>query len=222
MKRLYDRGEAIYKLLAEQHRVSHATSVSENDHNFWNHDPADDEISETSSIASDTSTCSAIAIIQEKNRYLFNSSMFDILERNILLKVYSHQLTEDFVVQTPGKQPQPNLFVVSANQHADNGASQARAVITSASDNLEKIFFPAFSPRWCFSFNGCLTNKGATKVLYNKMDDELFSRLQHRRKQGMYLRLDAFNGITPDQIGNESLLRRITKQTAMCVTRLIY
>jgi len=54
------------------------------------------------------------------------------------------------------------------------------------------------------------------------MDDELFSRLQHRRKQGLYLRVAAFNGITPNQIGNESLLRRITKQTAMCVTRLIY
>jgi hypothetical protein len=38
----------------------------------------------------------------------------------------------------------------------------------------------------------------------------------------MYLRLSSFNGITPDQIGRESLLRNIIKQTAPCWTRIIY
>jgi len=148
--------------------------------------------------------------------------MYDFLDCNIVLKVFSHQLTEDFVIKDPGKSPQPNLCVVSANQFADNAATQAKQVIQIEDTNYEQIFFPAFSFRWCFSYEGCLTNKGATKVLYDKMDQELFSRMQHRKKQGLFHRLFSFNALQPDQIGKESLLRSIVKQTATCWTRAIY
>jgi hypothetical protein len=54
------------------------------------------------------------------------------------------------------------------------------------------------------------------------MDQELFSRMQHRKKQGLFHRLFSFNALQPDQIGKESLLRSIVKQTATCWTRAIY
>jgi hypothetical protein len=36
----------------------------------------------------------------------------------------------------------------------------------------ESMFYSPFSPRWIFTFNGH-TNKGATKVFPEKMDEEL-------------------------------------------------
>ena len=98
--------------------------------------------------------------------------MYDMLGQNIFLKVFSHQLTADFNIKETGKMPQLNLCKVSANQHADNAATQAKRVLQLLEPNCDQSHFPAFSPRWCYSFDGCLTNKGATKVLYEKTDEE--------------------------------------------------
>ena len=183
-----------------------------------------DDKSYSSSSASSTSSVQSGKPIQkpEKNRYRFDSSMFDLLQRNIIIKVYSHQLCADFSVKTIGKQPQPNLFVVSGNQVADNAANQARRIFNSFTNHIDKLYYPPFLPRWHFSFEGSLTNKGATKVLHKKMDKELFMRQQHRPKQGIFNRLSAFNGIRPDQIGDETVLRNIIKGTAPCWTRCLY
>jgi hypothetical protein len=45
-----------------------------------------------------------------KNRYCFDSSMYDLLGQNIFIKVYSHQLQKDNTIKTFGWQPSPNLF----------------------------------------------------------------------------------------------------------------
>ncbi len=84
------------------------------------------------------------------------------------------------------------------------------------------MFYPVFSPRWCFTFNGRITNKGATRVLHEKLDDELLFRVQHREKQGLFYRLLTYIGLKAEQIGNESLLRNIIKLVAPCWTRCIY
>jgi hypothetical protein len=87
---------------------------------------------------------------------------------------------------TAGKIPQPNMFVASANQLVDNAATQARCLSMSTyTDEYNKVFYPAFSPKWCFSFEGGLANKGATKVFQEKLDMELILRQQHRPKQGL-------------------------------------
>ena len=121
--------------------------------------------------------------------------MYDNLDRIIVIKVYSHQLNADFTIKTLNKHPKPNLFVVSANQFADNAATQARLISRTLANNIDKMSYPPFSPRWCFSFEGLLTNKGATRVLHEKMDLELFLRQQIRKKQGLFNRLSSFNGL---------------------------
>jgi len=138
------------------------------------------------------------------------------------VKVYSHQLKEDFTTKNPDMQPKPNLFVSSGNQIADNAATHAREIFNSIHDIGTQMFYPPFSPRWCFSFSGCSTNKGATKVLQEKIDTELTLRLQHRIKQGLFHRLSLFNGLKCQQIGDKSLLQNIVKYTAPCWTRCIY
>jgi hypothetical protein len=83
-------------------------------------------------------------------------------------------------------QPMPNLFITSGNQIADNAATQAKEIPNHQPEDLNQIFYPPFSPRWCLSFEGCITNKGATKVWHEKVDEELSLRLQHRNKEGAF------------------------------------
>jgi hypothetical protein len=85
-----------------------------------------------------------------------------------------------------------------------------------------RIFYPAFSPRWCFTVDGCTTSKGATRILHKKLDNELHLRLQHRPKQGLFQRLYSVIGLKPEQIGNKSLLHNVVKQVAPSWTRCIY
>jgi hypothetical protein len=108
--------------------------------------------------------------------------MFDTLEKIIIVKVFSHQLNADFSIKHPGQPPSPNLFITSANQFADNAVQQARELITNIPANFDQVFYPEFSPRWCFTVNGQVTNQGATKILQQKVDDKIFLRLQHREK----------------------------------------
>jgi len=148
--------------------------------------------------------------------------MVDILGRTIVLKVFSHQLNSDFSIKCQGKRPSPNIFIISANQIADNAAKQANELINMDCNKHRRIFYPAFSPRWCFTIEGCINTKGATKILHDKLDNELHLRLQHRPKQGLFQRLYSVIGLKPEQIGNESLLRNVVKQVAPSWTRCIY
>jgi hypothetical protein len=156
------------------------------------------------------------------HRYRFDASMLDVLGHAIIIKVFSHKLNKDFAIKHPGNTPSPNLFVVSANQIADNAVAQARSIIQNISHAFDCTCYPPFSPRWCFTFEGKVTNKGDTKLLYTKLDDELCLRLQHRDKQGLLCRLLDFNGINANFIGNESMVRNVVKGTAPCLTRSIY
>jgi hypothetical protein len=135
---------------------------------------------------------------------------------------YRHQLNKDFSVKSIDKQPCPNIFVTLANQFADNAASQAKVSIIIRHHMYEKIFYPPFSSRWIFTFEGCITNKAASKILQDKLDEKLDLHIQHRVKQGLFYRLRAFIGINTKQIGEESLLRSDVKQTAPCWMRSIY
>jgi len=152
----------------------------------------------------------------------FDNTMFDPLERIIIVKVFSHQLNADFNVRDQKKIPSPNQFITSANQFADNAAEQARHMITGLPANYEQLFYPAFSPDWCFTIDGQITNKGATKILRDRFDNELLLRVQHREKQGLFYRLLNFIGLRAEHIGNESLLRTIIQLVAPCWTRCIY
>jgi hypothetical protein len=138
--------------------------------------------------------------------------MIDKLDRVIILKVFSHQLNADFSIKNPGKNPSPNMFITSTNQFSDNAVTQARRIIQDVPNSYEQLFYPPFSPRWCFTFDGCVTNKGATKLFYEKIDDELLARLQHREKQGLFYRLLPFIGLRADQIGNESTIQNIVNK----------
>ena len=111
---------------------------------------------------------------REQHRYQFNSSMYDALGRANVVKVYSHQLNEDFTEKYPNRKPAPNMFAVSANQIADNAATYAQCYYSSEVSHIpDKLFYPPFSPEWCFSFDGKLTNKGASQYFFQKYDEEL-------------------------------------------------
>jgi hypothetical protein len=109
-----------------------------------------------------------------------------------------------------------------ANQFADNAATQAKFSIIIKHHMYKKIFYPPFSPRWSFTFEACITNKGASKIFQDKLDEELNLCIQHQAKQGLFYSLRAFIGINTKQIGDESLLRSVVKQTAPCWVCSIY
>ena len=218
-KDMYERGEAICKLWATPNaeilNSSESVSYNTSDSNHWDDD--------NSSMESDATEIANEIPIPKKSRYRFDHTMYDCLTRVILLKVYSHQLTSDFEVKVAGNTPKPNLFVISANQFADNAASQAIKISRKHNDmSMEISYYPIFSPRWCFSFEGRLTTKGATKVLRDKFDEELILRLQERPKQGLFARLAPHTSLSADQIGDESILRSLVKMTAPCPTRCVY
>jgi hypothetical protein len=61
----------------------------------------------------------------------------------IIMKVYSHQLTEDFHVAD-------NAFTQSCSlTNAIPGVNIA---------DYDKLYYTPFSPKWCFCFEGNLTN----------------------------------------------------------------
>jgi hypothetical protein len=106
-----------------------------------------------------------------KKSIQFNSSMYDCLRQTIVLKVSSHQLNDDFSPNNIRKSPCPNMFIASANQIADNAATQAQRAYEGEDDKgLLSYYYPAFSSRWTFSFEGKLANKGATRVLREKIN----------------------------------------------------
>jgi hypothetical protein len=86
--------------------------------------------------------------------------MIDFLDRIIVVKVYSHQLGKDLRIKVHGNHPKPNLFIVSANQHADNAVAQARPILNVVQPNFEHMYYPPFSPQWCFTYDGKVINKG--------------------------------------------------------------
>jgi len=228
-KELYARGEEVCKLWASnkllpssshsqpgsEYQASELDNSSKHSSCSWENDIL--------SINSDSETENPPdALRVPTTRYRFGTDMYDLLGRNIVIKVFSHQLNKDFTIKTPGRLPKPNLFIASANQIADNTATIAHQISTGPLNHVTDVSYPAFSSRWCFTFEGRVTNKGATKVLQTKIDEELFLRKQHREKQGLFHRLFYFNGLRADLIGDESLLRNIMKQTAPCWTRCLY
>lgn len=228
-KELYARGEEICKLWASNKLLpssSHSQPGSEYQASELDNSSKHSSCSwekDVLSINSDSETENPPdALRVPTTRYRFGTDMYDLLGRNIVIKVFSHQLNEDFTIKTPGRLPKPNLFIASANQIADNTATIAHQISTGPLNHVTDVSYPAFSSRWCFTFEGRVTNKGATKVLQTKIDEELFLRKQHREKQGLFHRLFYFNGLRADLIGDESLLRNIMKQTAPCWTRCLY
>jgi endonuclease YncB( thermonuclease family) len=104
--------------------------------------------------------------------------MYDCLGRIIIIKLASHQLHPDFTINKAKKGPVLNLFITSANQLAANAATQVHMIYERQFGRISATcFYPPFSPRWNFSFKGCLINKGATKVFYDKLDEELGLRM---------------------------------------------
>jgi len=65
---------------------------------------------------------------QKEKNYDFDSSMLDCLGRIIIVKVSSHQVNSDFTLKSPRKKLTPYAFIVSANQIADNAATQAQTI----------------------------------------------------------------------------------------------
>jgi hypothetical protein len=110
----------------------------------------------------------------ETNRYRFDDTMFDILPNIVIVKVFSHQLDNEFISKCPGKNPKLNICVASANQFADNAVSNAHDIIAYNQLIQENLRYPAFSPRWCFSCEGINILNGAHKLLNQRIDDELF------------------------------------------------
>ena len=216
-RRLYIRGERVCKIWADSNKPQPKPEAEED-----NNSSAESSINDSNDELSCTPN-ECLQIQKKKARYAFNHNMYDYLGNIIILKVFSHQLNKDFEVSITGKSPQPNMFTASANQIADNAANQAHHLSTGThTEEYDKVFYPPFSPKWCFSFEGNITNKGATKVFQEKLDMELMYRQQHRSKQGMFFRLLPFVGLNAQQLGDESLLRNIIKMTAPCWTRCLY
>jgi len=217
----YERGERICR-----------TWIKQEDDNTFHTCSLNKENDSINSTTWDTSSSSSLLTSGETQHYMnnqkeknydFDSSMLDCLGRIIIVKVSSHQVNSDFTLKSPRKKLTPYAFIVSANQIADNAATQAQTIYGNLSlEAIDTCFYLPFSLRWNFSVEGCLTNKGATKVLYERMDEELSLRQKHRPKQGLNWHITPYKSLSFNQIGDESLLRNLMKMTTPCWTRCIY
>jgi hypothetical protein len=115
----YERGEAICQEWASKKYLNGNETYIDDDTETLNSDAW--SVS-TYHEMEDTYLPSSHSQSHSKNRYTFDHSMYDCLERVIILKVFSHQLNSDFTVKTLGEKSKPNIFAVSANQIADNAA----------------------------------------------------------------------------------------------------
>jgi len=131
-QRLYQRGERVCKIWAEANASSNAPPRAISDTESHSTDSLATRDDEDTSL--DLTVCPKIK--KKGSRFTFNHGMYDVLDKTIIMKVYSHQLNSDFQVSLAGKAPQPNMFVVSANQIVDNTAEQIRH-ITKNSHNKE-------------------------------------------------------------------------------------
>ena len=129
-KDMYRRGAEICRIWAEQEKVS-SSDLPDSSKSFrpsiGNNEDSDDQsetTSDTASLAPYAERVTDHHIPSKKNRYRFDPSIYDCFGRVSVIKVYSHQLNSDFTIKTPGNQPKPNLFIVSANQFVDNAATQ--------------------------------------------------------------------------------------------------
>jgi hypothetical protein len=155
---LYKRGEEICKFWAKQ--------IQDKLDTFSPFEHTHDETDSITSWESDTVSLESMSSISTNpthnpttSKNTFDSSMYDCLGRIIVVKVTSHQLHPDFTISNSTKGPIPCVFILSANQIADNAATQAQMLYENQHENLiDKCFYPPFSPRWNFSFEGYLIN----------------------------------------------------------------
>ena len=122
------------------------TKIADADNRSLNSLSSWDDNSVSSNESNESNSSSGSNISTKKNRYHFDDNMYDNLDRIIIIKVYSHQLNADFTIKTLNKHPKPNLFVVSANQFADNAATQARLISRTLANNIDKMSYLPFSP----------------------------------------------------------------------------
>jgi len=99
-KRIFKRGEEVCKRWAMK---KHQHNTSEDSLSFYNERSATEDESSNESTFSKSTMSSTKKSSMEKNRYKFDNSMYDILGRTIVLKVFSHQLDTDFSVKCQGK-----------------------------------------------------------------------------------------------------------------------
>jgi len=168
---LYKKGEEICKIWGRDgnnplnicsHNISTGHTTEYNSDDSW--------YTYTCSNDSDSSQSYQASVVTRKQK--FDSTMYDLLGHIIIVKVSSHQQDSNMELENSQRKPCPNLFVTSANQIADNAATQAHGIYElQASMESDICNYPPFSSRCSFSFEGALTNKGATKVLYQKIDE---------------------------------------------------
>jgi hypothetical protein len=122
----YERGERICR-----------TWIKQEDDNTFHTCSLNKENDSINSTTWDTSSSSSLLTSGETQHYMnnqkeknydFDSSMLDCLGRIIIVKVSSHQVNSDFTLKSPRKKLTPYAFIVSANQIADNAATQAQTI----------------------------------------------------------------------------------------------
>ncbi len=126
--RLYTKGEELcrsWALFSHQQTRPPPHHPHQNSHNS----STSNDLSSTNSSLSTTSDIQPLTTTANNTRSHFNSSMYDLLGKIIVVKVFSHQLNKNFTPKDTTAPPSPNLFTVSANQHADNAATQAKHII---------------------------------------------------------------------------------------------
>jgi hypothetical protein len=189
MIQLYKKGEKLCKLWANQNM---SRKYEEDNHNIKDDDTYSSPSSSNTLDSAKTRDHITNAITADARRYHFDCSKLDQFGRITIMKVFLHQLNSDLTIRNPNGTPSPNFFAATANQIANNIATLAlRFYASHQIPEMDYCFFyPPFSPEWCFSYEGLLTNKGATKILFDKIDEELTLCLQHRPKHGLFYDCD--------------------------------
>jgi hypothetical protein len=116
--RIYNRAEEICKLWAQQSNtnIQGDNTDDSSHHTSSTMESYDTDYTDINSTGSDETQF----LGTNNNRNRFDPSTYDLLGRIIIVKVFSHQVNQDFTNKSYGQNPAPNLFVVPANQIADN------------------------------------------------------------------------------------------------------
>jgi hypothetical protein len=114
----YNRGVDVCIIWTNQY------NASEHEHDTYNSDNLASWTEDSGSYFSYGSSYESFRNNDTNRKYSFYESTYDLLGRVIIIKVYSHQTKTDFTKNNHTSKLCPNRFAVTANQIADNAATQ--------------------------------------------------------------------------------------------------
>jgi len=156
---------------------------------------------------------------------LWKHSYFDKHEHTSILKVDSHQLSDDGrKLKTNPRYGRlvPNLFLLSCNHHADVSASLVGTTKFFQSSDMHQFHLPPSKLRFFFTWGGKSIDRHISDFLYLQFQREKVKHLRTKSTQGLPWRVLSDSTCSWEELKNEKGLFRLLRGLTRCHTRSLY